>query len=241
MKFNSTILVALLTLATFFTSCKKADDKGGGTIKGSCKVTAVTGYFSTPLSIQYDSAGRVDTMITVGLLRTYKYEDTGRKVTIFSEGNNTSITKTILIYNPSNKMLDTAKITYKDRSTKTIAYAYQNNNMVAEYIHYGLNVDTINYIWSGGNMVNTRPSGGLSNSGNITYHTQMAFQEGDFNYMNSFIEKGYVPVGKTANLVQANYSGNINYKFNSNGYVKQASSVHDGYPTVAYTYEYTCK
>lgn len=241
MKFNSILIVALLALITFFTSCEKAADKGGGTIKGSCKISAVTGYYANPLSILYDSAGRIDTMITVGLLRRYKYEDSGRKVTIFTEGNNISATTTVLTYNPTSKLLDTARITYTDRAPKTITYAYQNNNMIAEYIHSGLNVDTITYMWSGGNMVSMHPSSGLTNSGSITYHTQMAFQEGDFNYMNSLIEKGYVPVGKTANLVQANYSGNINYKFNSNGYIKQASSVHDGYPTVTYTYEYTCK
>lgn len=243
MKFNRIQIIALLTLATatFFTSCEKADNKGGGTIKGSCKVSAVTGYFTSPLSISYDTKGRIDTMITTGLLRTYLYEEEGNKVSIFTRISNILEEKVVLLYNKDSKMLDTALIAFKDGTTETRTYAYQNKNTISEYIHSGTDVDTITYNWTAGNMTGASSSTGINPLTGIKYHTNIAFQEGDFNYINTLIERGYVPVGKTANLVQCNYSGNISYKFNSNGYIKQVSSVHEGYPTVHYTYEYTCK
>ncbi|RYD95666.1 MAG: hypothetical protein EOP54_15435 [Sphingobacteriales bacterium] len=241
MKFNSIQPLALLALATFFTSCEKAPNKGGGTIKGSCKVSAVTGYFTSPLSITYDSAGRIDTMVTIGLLRTYVYEEGGNKVTIATRKNNSFDRRIVLKYNRDSKLLDTALVTFQDGSAETRTYTYQNNNTIKEYIYSGNRVDTISYSWSGGNMINAHSTRGINPLTEIKYHTNLAFQEGDFNYMNTLIENGYVPVGKTANLVQCNYTGSINYKFNSNGYIKQVSSVHDGYPTINYTYEYTCK
>lgn len=241
MKSNSIQLLTLLALVTFFTSCEKAANKGGGTVKGSCKVSAVTGYFTNPLSISYDAAGRIDTMMTIGMLRTYLYEEEGSKVSIFTKKENILEQKVVLLYNKDSKMLDTALINFKDGTTETRTYAYQNKNTIAEYIHAGTDVDTIIYEWSGGNMTGAHSSSGVNPLMGIKYHSNMAFQDGDFNYINTLIERGYVPVGKTANLVQCNYSGNISYKFNSNGYIKQVSSVHEGYPTINYTYEYTCK
>lgn len=240
MKFNSIRLLTLLALVTSLTSCEKAD-KGGGTIKGSCKVSAVTGYFTHPLSISYDASGRIDTMVTIGLLRTYLYEEEGNKVSIFTRKDNVLEHKMVLHYNKDSKLLDTARITFRDGTSETRTYAYQNKTTVAEYVHVGTDVDTITYDWTGGNMTGSHSSRGLNPLTGIKYHMNMAFQEGDFNYINTLIEMGYVPVGKTANLVQCNYSGNISYKFNSNGYIRQVSSVNEGYPTLNYTYEYTCK
>ncbi|GEM_PF-1498245 len=243
MKFNCIQIIALLTLATatFFTSCEKAENKGGGTLKGSCKVSAVTGYFTSPLSIHYDDTGRIDTMITTGMLRTYRYEDGGNKVSIFTRKANILEEQIVLKYNKDSKLLDTAQITFKNGTRETRTYAYQNKNTITEYIYSPPDVDTITYNWSGGNMTEAHSSRGINPMTGIKYHTNMAFQEGDFNYINTLIERGYVPVGKTANLVQCNYSGNISYKFNGNGYIRQVSSVHEGYPTINYTYEYTCK
>ena len=241
MKSNSIQLLTLLALATLFTSCEKAANKGGGTIKGSCKISAVTGYFTSPLTISYDTAGRIDTMLTIGMLRTYLYEEDGNKVSIFTKKNNILEQQVVLQYNRNSKMLDTALIMFRDGTRETRTYAYQNKNTIAEYIYSGLDVDTIIYNWAGGNMTGAHSSRGINSLTELKYHSSKAFQEGDFNYINTLIERGYVSVGKTANLVQCNYSGNISYKFNSNGYIKQVSSVHEGYPTITYTYEYTCK
>lgn len=243
MKSNRTPTIALLALATaiFLPSCEKAENKGGGAIKGNCKVSAVTGYFTSPLSISYDDTGRIDTMITTGMLRTYRYEEGGNKVSIFTRKGGILEEIVVLQYNKDSKMLDTAVTTFKDGTTETRAYAYQNKNTIAEYIYLAPDADTITYTWTGGNMTDARSSRGINPLTGIKYHTNMAFQEGDFNYINTLIARGYVPVGKTANLVQCNYSGNISYKFNSNGYIKQVSSVNEGYPTINYTYEYTCK
>lgn len=239
MNFKSIQILAFLFLAVLFTSCEKATDKGGGAIKGSCKVSAVTGYFGSPVSFLYDSTGRVDTMVAAGFFRTYKYE--ADKVTITTLKNNLFDTRAILMYNKDSKHLDTVFTSDKDGKNETRTYTYQSNNTINEYIFSGTKIDTLTYTWTGGNMTNMHLSKGANPAGSIKYYNTMAFQEGDFNYMNTLIEKGYVPVGKTANLVQANYSGNINYKFNSNGYIKQVSSVFEGYPTVNYTYEYSCK
>ncbi len=243
MKFNRIQILALVPLAAaiFFASCEKEDNQGGGAIKGNCKISAVTGYFASPLSIRYDAKGRIDTMITTGLLRTYLYEEEGNKVTVFTRVNNVLEQQAVLKYNKDSKMLDTAMITFKDGTSETRTYAYQNNNTIAEYIHSGTHVDTVIYDWAGGNMTGAHSSAGNNLLTGLKYYNSIAFQEGDFNYINSLIERGYVPVGKTANLVQCNYSGNITYKFNGNGYIKQVSSVHEGYPTINYTYEYTCK
>ena len=239
MNFKSIQILAFLALVALFTSCKKPEDKGGGAIKGSCKISAVTGYFGSPVSFLYDSTGRVDTMVAAGFFRTYKYE--AEKVTISTPKNNKFDTRATLTYNKYTKLLDSVSVMDKDGNYEHRTYVYKNNNTVMEYIFTNSSIDSITYIWTGGNMTNMHPSNGVSPAGSIKYYSSMAFQEGDFNYMNKFIEKGYVPVGKTANLVQANYSGNINYKFNSNGYIKQVSSVFEGYPTVNYTYEYSCK
>lgn len=241
MRCNSLQLLILLALVSFFTACEKAPNKGGGAIKGSCKISAVTGYYLSPISISYDSAGRIDTMAASGMSRTYAYENGGNKVTITGIKNNSFDRRIVLKYNKDSKLLDTAMITLKDGTQETRIYTYQSNATVKEKIYSGNDSNTITYSWTGGNMTSAHSTRGINAFTNVKYYADMAFQEGDFNYMNALIDNGYVPVGKTANLVQCNYSGNINYKFNSNGYIKQVSSVNEGYPTVNYTYEYTCK
>lgn len=238
MKLIYKLLTSGLVASLLLVSCDKNNLPSGST--GDCKITSISGYYPSLVSIAYDSTGRIDTIFaSPNLIRIFKYAGSNVKVETIVNARTENVADIEL---NTDKKIKKQTISYKDGSLELREYFYTNGNLTQERITTASGNYTLNHAWEAGNMVKTTPIAGISANKKIEYYPDLTFQKGDVNYIKQIMEENWAAVGTTSNLVKSNYNqDSIVYKADDAGKIVQAKIIRNGYATQTLNYQYTCK